>query len=59
MNAASKTPLSAEVKDGGGIWGYGGAGVRTVDSHVQALRRKLGPQLVRTVHGVGYALGVE
>jgi DNA-binding response OmpR family regulator len=29
---------------------------RTVDSHVKALRRKLGPDLIRTVHGVGYAL---
>jgi len=39
------------------VWGYGGgSGERTVDSHVQALRRKLGPDLVRTVHGVGYAI---
>jgi DNA-binding response OmpR family regulator len=29
---------------------------RTVDSHVKALRRKLGADLIRTVHGVGYAL---
>jgi DNA-binding response OmpR family regulator len=29
---------------------------RTVDSHVKALRRKLGPGWVRTVPGVGYAL---
>jgi DNA-binding response OmpR family regulator len=29
---------------------------RTVDSHVKALRRKLGSGLIRTVHGVGYAL---
>ncbi|MBC3760933.1 response regulator transcription factor [Quadrisphaera oryzae] len=28
---------------------------RTVDSHVAALRRKLGDDVVRTVHGVGYA----
>jgi DNA-binding response OmpR family regulator len=28
-----------------------------VDSHVRALRRKLGDNVVRTVHGVGYALG--
>jgi len=27
-----------------------------VDSHVRGLRRKLGTELVRTVHGVGYAL---
>ena len=41
------------------VWGYAvGAGPRTVDSHVRALRRKLGEDVVRTVHGVGYGLGV-
>jgi len=40
------------------VWGYhDGAGARTVDSHVRALRRKLGNGIVRTVHGVGYAAG--
>jgi DNA-binding response OmpR family regulator len=40
----------------GEVWGYrDGSGVRTVDSHVRALRRKLGADIVRTVHGVGYA----
>ena len=40
------------------VWGYrDGSGARTVDSHVRALRRKLGDGIVRTVHGVGYALG--
>jgi len=40
------------------VWGYAdGAGPRTVDSHVRALRRKLGFTAVRTVHGVGYAIG--
>lgn len=29
---------------------------RTLDTHVAELRRKLGADLVRTVHGVGYAL---
>jgi len=39
------------------IWGPpSGAESRTVDSHVKALRRKLGTELIRTVHGVGYAL---
>jgi len=39
------------------VWGYRDAsGARTVDSHVRSLRRKLGPDIVRTVHGVGYAL---
>lgn len=39
--------------------GWAGPGSRTVDSHVKALRRKLGADLIRTVHGVGYALEVE
>ena len=40
-----------------GVWGWrDGSGQRTVDSHVRGLRRKLGSELVRTVHGVGYAL---
>lgn len=40
------------------VWGYrDGSGARTVDSHVRALRRKLGSDVVRTVHGVGYAAG--
>jgi DNA-binding response OmpR family regulator len=38
------------------VWDWVDAsGTRTVDSHVKALRRKLGPDLIRTVHGVGYA----
>jgi DNA-binding response OmpR family regulator len=39
------------------VWGYDdGFGARTIDSHVGALRRKLGSELFRTVHGVGYAV---
>ena len=39
------------------VWGWADAsGTRTVDSHVRSLRRKLGSHLLRTVHGVGYAL---
>jgi DNA-binding response OmpR family regulator len=39
------------------VWGWApGVESRTVDSHVKALRRKLGADLIRTVHGVGYAL---
>jgi DNA-binding response OmpR family regulator len=34
---------------------HGGA-ARAVDSHVKALRRKIGADRIRTVHGVGYAL---
>jgi DNA-binding response OmpR family regulator len=42
------------------VWGWrDGSGYRTVDSHVRGLRRKLGAGLVRTVHGVGYALEPE
>ncbi|MDQ1534329.1 MAG: hypothetical protein QOF28_2090 [Actinomycetota bacterium] len=38
------------------VWGYDiPSGARTVDSHVRSLRRKLGSDVVRTVHGVGYA----
>jgi DNA-binding response OmpR family regulator len=41
------------------VWGWADAsGTRTVDSHVKALRRKLGADVIRTVHGVGYALEV-
>jgi DNA-binding response OmpR family regulator len=39
------------------VWGWPGAsGTRTVDSHVKALRAKIGADRLRTVHGVGYAL---
>ncbi len=39
------------------VWGWPAAsGTRTVDSHVKALRAKVGADRVRTVHGVGYAL---
>ncbi|MFD9964124.1 response regulator transcription factor [Amycolatopsis sp. NPDC058986] len=48
--------LLAEVWD----WDVHGtaSGTRAVDSHIKALRRKLGADLIRTVHGVGYALEV-
>ncbi len=41
----------------GSSWGSQGR-TRTVDSHVKALRRKLGADVIRTVHGVGYALEI-
>ncbi len=42
------------------VWGYrDGSGERTVDSHVRALRRKLGSDVIRTVHGVGYAFSTN
>lgn len=43
------------------VWGWSEglpSGRRTVDSHIKALRRKLGQELIRTVHGIGYALEV-
>ena len=37
------------------VWGYEvSSGERTVDSHIRALRRKVGAEAIRTVHGVGY-----
>ncbi|GGD20128.1 DNA-binding response regulator [Nocardioides daphniae] len=47
----SRERLLAEVWD----WADA-AGTRTVDSHVKALRQKIGAARIRTVHGVGYAL---
>jgi DNA-binding response OmpR family regulator len=39
------------------VWGWPDAApTRAVDSQVKALRRKLGSGLIRTVHGVGYAV---
>jgi DNA-binding response OmpR family regulator len=43
------------------VWGYadGTTGERTVDSHVAAVRRKLGADVLRTVQGIGYAFGAQ
>jgi DNA-binding response OmpR family regulator len=42
------------------VWDWqDAAATRTVDSHVKSLRSKLGGDLLRTVHGVGYALEVR
>jgi len=38
-------------------WRDAAGTTRTVDTHVGAVRRKLGEDVVRTVHGVGYASG--
>jgi DNA-binding response OmpR family regulator len=42
------------------VWQWNGAvpasATRMLDSHVKALRRKIGAERIRTVHGVGYAL---
>jgi DNA-binding response OmpR family regulator len=41
------------------VWDWAEAsGTRTVDSHVKAVRRKLGADVIRTVHGVGYSVGI-
>ena len=32
---------------------------RTLDTHIGELRKKLGSEVVRTVHGVGYAVGTD
>lgn len=46
----SREELLAEV------WGYrDGSGPRTVDSHVRAIRKKAGTNVIRTVHSIGYA----
>lgn len=40
------------------VWEWEDASAtRTVDSHIKSLRRKLGSDVIRTVHGIGYALG--
>ena len=49
----TREKLLAEVWD----W-LDASGTRTVDSHVKAVRRKIGAEWIRTVHGVGYALEV-
>lgn len=42
------------------VWGWAdAAGTRTLDSHVKAVRAKIGGHRLRTVHGVGYALVVQ
>ena len=56
LAAAPRTVLSRE-RLLAEVWDWEDAsGTRTVDSHVKALRRKLGPEVIRTVHGVGYSL---
>lgn len=55
LAASARTVLTREtlLSD---VWDWADAsGTRTVDSHIKALRRKLGPGLIRTVHGVGYS----
>lgn len=50
----SREQLLAEIRG----W-RDGSGTRTVDSHVRGLRAKVGAGVIRTVHGIGYALEVD
>jgi DNA-binding response OmpR family regulator len=55
-DAVGRDRLLAEVWD----WADADAGAsRAADSHVKALRKKLGADRIRTVQGVGYALVVR
>jgi len=43
-----------------GVWGYDYMGeTRTVDVHVQRLRRKIGMQYIETVYKYGYRFSTE
>jgi DNA-binding response OmpR family regulator len=55
--ASAPGPVVSPERLLAGVWGWAGASrTRTGDSHVKALRAKIGAERVRTVHGVGYAL---
>ena len=53
-------PLGGKAELMEEVWGWADArGTRTLDSHVKALRAKIGAERLRTVHGVGYALEAQ
>jgi DNA-binding response OmpR family regulator len=59
LHALASDPGTVHTRDAlmREVWGWAdAAGTRTLDSHVKALRAKIGADRVRTVHGVGYAL---
>jgi len=63
LHALARRPGHAVGRDRllADVWDWpeapsGAAATRAVDSHVKALRRKIGAERIRTVHGVGYAL---
>jgi DNA-binding response OmpR family regulator len=63
LHALARRPGHAVARDRllTDVWSWpeapsGAAATRAVDSHVKALRRKIGAERIRTVHGVGYAL---
>jgi len=49
----SKSHLQQNLYD----WGGGEPESNTLEVHIHRLRRKIHPRIVRTVRGVGYALG--
>lgn len=58
LNTLARKPRSVLTREQllEDVWDWVDAsGTRTVDSHVKALRHKLGSSTIRTVHGVGYA----
>ncbi|MGB7982535.1 MAG: response regulator transcription factor [Candidatus Nanopelagicales bacterium] len=62
LHALAAAPGTVRTRDAlmHEVWGWAdAAGTRTLDSHVKAVRAKLGADRVRTVHGVGYALEVR
>ncbi|MFI7587557.1 response regulator transcription factor [Spongisporangium articulatum] len=55
-HVVTREQLLADVWDWDSSAPAPGSGLRAADSHVKALRRKVGGDRIRTVHGVGYAL---
>ncbi|PCJ21397.1 MAG: DNA-binding response regulator [Candidatus Cloacimonadota bacterium] len=41
------------------VWGYSFPTTRTVDTHIQKLRKKFGSKYFQTMHGVGYIFDIE
>jgi len=39
------------------VWGDGQSASRTIDTHVYSLRRKLGPEWITTIRGIGFQIG--
>lgn len=40
------------------VWNDGLSASRTIDTHVYSLRRKLGPDWIITVRGIGFQIGM-
>jgi DNA-binding response OmpR family regulator len=60
LSSNPKTVLSREdlLKK---VWNWQDANsdTRTVDSHIKGLRQKIGSELIRTVHGIGFSFEAE